>query len=395
MKYFQEIDEKFFYRQPSYFNKYTNKEILKYSIGANLYMPGTQNNIIDKLLNQEWKEAGAVTFCLEDAISENDVPMAEQNILYILDHLYNTCFRNRNKMQGTILYKNLPLIFIRVRNTEQFRNFSKKLNYRHLKMLCGFNFPKFNSRNGAEYFEILRCILDSNKNETLYGMPILEDDQIIYKDQRYEELQKIQEILSQNSDLVLNIRVGGTDFSSRFGLRRNCTTTIYDIKVVCDCLTDIMNFFLRTGQSFVISGVVWEYFSYDDRSSENKTLIKETQLDIENGFQGKTIIHPSQIDIVNRQYIVSYSDYQDAISILRSDGGVSKGYLNNRMNEKAPHMNWAKKTVARANVFGVKENFVSESDFIKKKQRPKRKTRRYFNNKAEIYSENSNQRKSV
>ena len=186
-------------------------------------------------------------------------------------------------------------------------------------------------------------------------MPILEDDTLIYKDTRFKELEKIEKILNTYSRYVLNIRVGGTDFSSRFGLRRDVDMTIYDIKVVSDCLIDILNFFLRQGNEFVISGPVWEYFSNDPNSKEIKGLIKELKLDIENGFQGKTIIHPSQINPVNKQYIVDYHNYTDAVNIVERNGGVFKSSLGNRMNEAAPHLNWAKKIIARAEIFGVLE----------------------------------------
>ena len=47
---------------------------------------------------------------------------------------------------------------------------------------------------------------------------------------------------------------------------------------------------------------------------------KELNLDIQNGFHGKTVIHPSQIDIVNKAYIVRYEDYQDAKKVAEKLG---------------------------------------------------------------------------
>ena len=92
-----------------------------------------------------------------------------------------------------------------------------------------------------------------------------------------------------------------------------------------------MNEFLPC--DFVISGPVWEYFSNDPDSTEIYGLKKELRLDLENGFFGKTIIHPSQINVVNQEYIVDYHDYTDAKDVLSREGGVSKG--NHRMNEAA------------------------------------------------------------
>lgn len=344
MKYFTSIDNLHFYKDPESFDKYTNKETLKYAIGANMYMPAIKKNVFEKLINNEFNDIGAITLCMEDAIEESMVPEAQISALNLLEHLHNVLIKSPNL--------NLPLIFIRVRNVDQFKVFSKMLNEKHIKVLTGFNFPKFNSSNGDAYFEILSN-LRNKFNDVLYGMPILEDEDLIFKETRVYELEKIQNILSKYQEMVLNIRVGGTDFSSRYGLRRDVKNTIYDIKVVSDCLIDILNFFLRKTCEYVVSGPVWEYFSWDKNSLEIKGLERELELDIQNGFQGKTIIHPSQINVVNKKYIVSYNEYIDAINILNSDDGVFKSESGNRMNEVSPHRNWAKRVVARANIFGV------------------------------------------
>lgn len=348
MLYFSNKDRLLFFQEPTCFNKHTEKDVLKFAIGANMYIPATKHHIFEKLINNEFHEVGAITFCCEDAIPVTAVAEAEENILNIL-----RCLDRRYKKDKDLLNQ-LPLIFIRVRNVEQFRRFSSKLTKSTLRFLAGFNFPKFTSKNGREYFSILKNISEKHK-DVLYGMPILESEEIVEKETRFSELHSIQEILSEYSDYVLNIRVGGTDFSSMFGLRRSVDKTIYDIKVISDCLMDILNFFLRKNQGYVISGPVWEYFSYMENSKEILGLKKELDLDIQNGFQGKTIIHPSQINVVNERYIVPYHDYIDAVNILSSQGGVFKSSEGNRMNEVAPHTNWAAKIVSCAKIFGVLE----------------------------------------
>lgn len=346
MKYFNHYDNLKFYKDPIAFNKYTNKDVLKYAIGANMYMPAIKEGIFEKLIDNKFREIGAITLCCEDAIPEEKVSDAEINILDILNKLYERNIKEENLMDR------LPLIFVRVRNVEQFKNLAKQMEAKHLKMLTGFNFPKFNSVNGANYFEILDN-LSTKYNEILYGMPILEDKRILYQETRIQELREIQIILDDYSKYVLNIRVGGTDFSSIFGLRRSVHNTIWDIRSISNCLIDILNAFLREDKKYVISGPVWEYFSWDENSDEIKGLKKELELDIQNGFQGKTIIHPSQIDTVNKSYIVDYYEYQDAVNILHSNGGVFKSEEGNRMNEVNPHRNWAKKIIAKAEIFGV------------------------------------------
>lgn len=344
MKYFTTMDDLKFYKNPTEFTKHTPKDVLKYAIGANMYMPATQKNIFDKLIHNKFHDIGAITLCMEDAIDEAMLPEAQISALQLLDHLHDAKLTTPNM--------NLPLIFIRVRNTEQFKAFAKMLTKKHLEELSGFNFPKFSSMNGDSYFATLKELSEKH-NEVLYGMPIIEDEAAMYKETRIYELEKIQKILMNYQDYVLNIRVGGTDFSSIYGLRRSVDMTVYDIRVVSDCLTDILNFFLRQDCGYVVSGPVWEYFSWDENSQEIKGLKKELKLDIQNGFQGKTIIHPSQINTVNKEYIVGYNEYMDALAICESSGGVFKSIAGNRMNETNPHKNWAKKILAKAEIFGV------------------------------------------
>lgn len=344
MKYFSKENELKFYKVPSNFDKYTPKHILQYAIGANMYVPGVHKCLFEKLINDKFYNIGALTLCLEDSIEESQVYEAEQNILNLFKKLYKYTQTNKDH--------NLPLIFIRVRNVEQFRSFANKFEKEELTILCGFSFPKFNSDNGANYFSVLDD-LSSKFNEVLYGMPIIEDKKAMYKEHRICELIEIQKIFDKHKEKVLGIRVGGTDFSSIFGLRRDVSTTIYDIKAVSDCITDIINFFMREECQFVLSGPVWEYYAWGENSPEMIGLKKELLLDIQNGFQGKTIIHPSQIEIVNKAYVVKFEDYKDAINIMDSKGGVFASYKGNSMNEGTPHKTWAKTILAKAEIFGV------------------------------------------
>lgn len=209
LKYFKNKDELLFYRTPAAFTKHSPLEVLKYAIGANLYMPGTQNNIFKKLIHNDFREIGSITLCLEDSIQENEVAEAENNILKILNDLFF------EQSAHPKIAEDLPLIFIRVRNVEQFYKFSKRLDRTHLSILAGFCFPKFDSENGNDYFSIMDELKEKH-HEILYGMPILEDRKLMSLDTRIHELSMIKEILLDHKDEILNIRVGGTDFSSVF-----------------------------------------------------------------------------------------------------------------------------------------------------------------------------------
>ncbi|MCT4605522.1 MAG: HpcH/HpaI aldolase/citrate lyase family protein [Marinisporobacter sp.] len=388
MRYFSyltnEESNDIFYCSPENFHRDDPKEILADALGAVLYMPATKENIVQHIIEKKNTGLMSMAMCLEDAIGDNGVREAERSVGDNLDQL------SRAIKRGKINYEQIPLIFLRVRTPEQMLNIADKIG-ESLTLLTGFVFPKFTWRNGESFFKNLKKINDSLGTK-LYGMPILETADILYKETRIGALNGIREIIDEYNDLVLNIRVGATDFSSLFGIRRGYDMTIYDISVIRDCIADILNYFTREDQAYVVSAPVWEYFSSGDRVLKPQLrrspfeeaygqegieirkellnayldgLIREVLLDKANGFVGKTIIHPSHITPVQALYVVSHEEYMDALSIIKNnDGrvGVMKSQYENKMNEIKPHLNWAKKILKKSKIYGVYhegQNFTS------------------------------------
>ena len=357
-----------FVREPEDFNKYTDISLLRYCLGATMYMPGTRD-FLDPILTKKYSDLTSMVLCFEDACKEEDVPAAEKNVINLLDSL------NAKLQEGVIAYDELPLIIFRVRNIEQFKHFTGMLKPEHIHLVTAFNFPKFNKSNGDRYFDYLEE-LNEKYGEVMYGMPILESKEMAYLESRVDELMHVKEILDKHKHLVLNVRVGGTDWSSVFGVRRGINYSIYDILPVADCLKDVLNVFERHND-YSVSGPVWEYFraTKEMKFSEitpnfNKSLFKrdtlvndavdgllrEILLDRANGFIGKTIVHPTHISYVNSMYAVTQELYQDALQIMNTSGGVIKSENANKMNEIGPHRCWAEKLLMRARAYGVIED---------------------------------------
>ena len=59
-----------FVREPENFNKFTERELLQYCLGATLYMPGTKD-IKEKIVNRQL-DVTSFVMCCEDAIKEED-----------------------------------------------------------------------------------------------------------------------------------------------------------------------------------------------------------------------------------------------------------------------------------------------------------------------------------
>ena len=329
------------------FNKFDNKAVLQYAVGAVLYMPGIRSSFGEEILAKKYKSS--ICLDLEDAIGDDSVDEAlktiKSNLIMIKEALNN----------DVISLDDLPLIFIRVRTPKHMLEVADALGAELLEVITGFNLPKFDSHNAARYVKNFKFIKSTVKTP-LYIMPILESKLIMDLSTRHNELENLKNILSTVSNDVLNIRVGATDFCNLYSIRRKITQTIYDIKVVSDCFSDIINVF---GDKYVCAGPVWEYFSTDSNQvAWIDGLNKELELDKINGFIGKTSIHPVQVDFINSSYAISEEDYQDSLSILGMNSrlsGVEKGCNNNKMNEVKTHINWARKVSVLASIYGVKK----------------------------------------
>lgn len=371
MRHHSSLPNEVFVQMPQEFNKYSDLEFLKYCLGATMYMPGTKD-FLEPILTKKYPGLTTMVMCFEDACKEEDVPAAEDNALKLLDDL-NTAIK-----EGKISVNEIPLIVFRVRNVDQFKYFAERLTKEQVGLITAFNFPKFNMAVGNDYFEYLQE-LNNKFGEVIYGMPILESREMAYLETRLPELIGVKEILDKYKHLVLNVRVGGTDWSSVFGVRRGINYTIYDILPVADCLKDILNVFARNND-YSVSGPVWEYFranknmKFEDMpSSINESifkhepmindaidgLLRELLLDRANGFIGKTIIHPTHIPYVNGMLAVTEEVYNDALQVLNTSGGVIKSASGNKMNEIGPHRCWAEKIVMRGKAYGVVKNEAS------------------------------------
>ncbi|BCG56903.1 HpcH/HpaI aldolase/citrate lyase family protein [Paenibacillus sp. URB8-2] len=383
MRYFEHLtpdqEKMLFYSPPVCFDHTTDKALLAYAVGAALYMPATRPNAAEDI----WKlrKGGLVTVImdLEDAIGDGEVEQAEEMVVRHLSVLAELAEKSEEERCS------IPLLFIRVRSPLQLRRLIFRLDSLIL-LVTGFVFPKFTAENGGDYFEALA---DYNRSRRvgappLYGMPILESASIIYRESRLDNLLSIRQLLYGYRDYVLNVRIGATDFSSAFGLRRSSDISIYELAPIRDCIADIINVFGRMEDGYVISGPVWEYFANkghrvlrpqlrqspfeeafgrSGRKMRNRYiskaldgLIREVLLDKENGIVGKTVIHPSHLRPVQALYTVMHEEYVDAMGIVESsDGlrGVFKSEYTNKMNEIKPHLNWAKRILIRSQIYGV------------------------------------------
>ncbi len=364
MKYFNYLSPQevrsLFHIPPTSLDSIKQSDLLAQALGATLYTPAIKKTIVEDIINKKYLGLISLILDLEDAVGDNQLAYAEnlliQHILHLAQHLD----------KGTIPFSELPFLFIRVRSCEQMKRITEMVG-QGIQLVTGFVFPKF-SANGYHYFDELERI-NSTLTQPLFAMPVIETAEVLYKETRIESLLKIKQILDEYKELVLNVRIGATDFSSLLGIRRSPEYTIYDTPIR-DVISDIVNLFARAENGYVVSGPVWEYFQNKPFSMTSDSpglgsdwqagpfagLIREAMRDKIYGLTGKTIIHPSHIPVIQALQVVTHEEYFDACDIIAAANGelgVIKSRYGNKMNEIKPHLTWAKKILTKSKIYGV------------------------------------------
>ncbi|MCF2528489.1 HpcH/HpaI aldolase/citrate lyase family protein [Yinghuangia soli] len=385
MRHFAFLDDQelrhLFHRPPQDFRRDAEPAVLAAALGATLYSPATRTTLAADIAKQAARGVTSMVLCLEDAIDDGDVEMGEHNLVaQLTEHA-------ESGADG-------PLLFVRVRAPEQITDLTERLGPA-LSALTGFVMPKFEPDSGARYLKALvEASLDSGRR--LLGMPVLESPCIAYLEYRQRMLTELSALIAAHREHILAVRIGATDFSSAYALRRSRDLTAYDVHLVAGLIADIVNVFGRSdGTGFVISGPVWEYFPQGERlfkpqlrrspfaeaedpaeavalrarliSADLDGLIRELELDKANGLLGKTAIHPSHVAVIHAMSVVTHEEFSDATDILAESaagGGVLRSAYTNKMNEVKPHRAWAEAVMRRAGAFGVANEDVSFVDLL-------------------------------
>jgi citrate lyase beta subunit len=257
--------------------------------------------------------------------------------------------------------------------------------------LVGFVLPKFDTESGEAFLEAVERG-SAHLGRALWSMPVIESEAAMYRESRHEELRRVRDLLQRYQHQVMAVRVGATDLAAIYALRRPRELTTYDVHVVADAIADIVNILGRVGEEgFPVSGPVWEFFTPNERlfkpqlrttpfadredsalrarliARDLDGLIREVVLDRANGLTGKTVIHPTHVQVVHALSVVRHEEYVDAMEILSvaaNGGGVASSAYGNKMNEAGPHRAWAELVKLRAEVFGVSAEGVTFVDLL-------------------------------
>lgn len=361
MRYFKEfIDsekKRIFHITPKEFNKSSKISLLRYSVGALLYIPAINKKMLNNFADNRIKDLTSVSICLEDSMGESGETEAIENMRQAF------CSLKVNIKNNIFTEKDLPLIFIRPKNTEQMMKFRDVLE-ENSDLITGIIIPKADSTVIEEFLKAI----DRVGCTDFYIMPIIETSEFTDIIKKYDALTELRKTIKKYKDRILNIRIGVTDILGSYSLRRNKKYTIYDNIVFNKFAGDLLSIFGADNLiNIPISGGVSEF--YDMKNKEIlDSYLKEIDIDKLNGFIGKTVIHPFQMKAVQAKSVISYEDYEDAKSIvsgITNKYGVSAGYTRERMNEVNPHLKWAEKTIMLSNIYGVFKEGMDYNDILR------------------------------
>lgn len=288
------------------------------ALGASLYVPATRVDLLSIADGQILGNLRSVIFCTEDAVSTHDVPKALSNLASTLAAMKPNSSTSR---------------FVRVRNQHVL---SQILQMPGVEKLTGFVIPKATRRNFDAYFSQIL-----NTKHVL--MPTLETIDVFDE----AEMKMFRKVIDrpQVRDRIVALRIGGNDLLSLLGIRRPTNMTIYRTPVG-PIISQLITIFRPYG--FSLTSPVFEHIG-------NPALLdQEVHEDIAHGLIGKTAIHPSQVELIERHYRVSQDDLEVASAIV-AENSPAVFKMNNSMCEVATHTTWANQIIKQSKLFGVIE----------------------------------------
>jgi citrate lyase beta subunit len=293
-------------------------------------MPVLKPDALEFIAGTKLPRLRSLVLCLEDALLEKDV-------LVGMDILEKTLMKI-GQVKADSAPRRFPLVFVRPRHLEMAKRIAGMAGIHNID---GFVAPKVRHGDHARW-------VDAVRDTDLYLMPTLETAEV-FDVAAMTDLRA--EFLANAPDRILALRVGGNDLMSCLGLRRSGSATLYEgpLFYTVSMLVNVMK-----AKGFNLTSPVFEII--DDMRS----LEAEVARDVSFGFVGKTVIHPSQIDVVQAAFKVSALDHAAAVKILDVDAAAVFKF-GGSMCEPATHRTWAQQIMSRAEVFGIRGQFDPEA----------------------------------
>lgn len=297
----------------------TTLAISPWELGASLYMPASQRDLLAIANGEKGPKLRSMIFCTEDAVSNTDLAQSIQHLGLCLQG-----FRSKGAYR-----------FIRARNPDVL---SRLLDLPNIDVVDGFVLPKFN-------LQVFNAYCDQLQGTPFKIMPTLETKEVF----DYQAMLELRQAMLQAHiiDKIVLLRIGGNDLMSLLGMKRPRRFTLYDTPLGL-VIKQLVTWFKP--YSFNLSAPVFDYLG------DPLTLQREIELDLAHGLVGKTAIHPNQVALIEQAYQVDYDDYDMALKITDPDA-LAVFKLHNTMCEVATHTRWALDILERHQYYGCQYPF--------------------------------------
>ena len=284
-------------------------------LGATLFIPATHKNLLEVVEGKKYKNLRSVVIDSEDGIDSEKLDIAINSIKNLLINFeHSSC-----------------LVFIRPKDVEILK---KLLTFDGINKIDGFVLPKFSLSNAYDYLKVIG---------TNYAiMPSIEGKELF----NVEKLLKLKDILLHYKNQIITIRFGLEDMLRELSMRRKCEYSVFDISVSSCVLGNFIAIFKSAG--FNVSAGVYPCFK------DSIGLKKDVLRDLQEGLFTKTIIHPNQIEIVEKQYKVTWEEFNEACEIYGNSNAIFN--QNGKMAERDTMTPYSLEIIKRAEVYGIKEN---------------------------------------
>lgn len=204
----------------------------------------------------------------------------------------------------------------------------------NIDRIDGFVLPKFGLENAQDYFAAL-----GKASESTMFMPSIEGNELFDA----AKLRTLREVLLPYRERILLVRFGAEDMLRQLGMRRECAQSLFDLALPSRVISDLLAVFKPYG--IEVAGPVYRCFS------DAEGFEREVRRDLLEGLVSKTIIHPAQIEPIERLYRVAREQSAEAEMLLKNKAAVMN--QNGSMAERMTQSPWAERILRRAELYGV------------------------------------------
>lgn len=282
-------------------------------MGGTLFVPATHKNVPSVATGQKYPNLRSVVFDTEDGITSDALDAAIEQLAQVLSTMPETKLKR----------------FIRARDAS---TLSRICALPGIEKIDGFVLPKFGLDNADQYLEAIG---------THYFMPSIEGIELFDAG----KLAQLRDILLGFQQQIILIRFGAEDMQRQLGLRRSQGMSLYDMCAPSHVIASLLLTFKPYG--FRISAPVYRFFK------DSEGFEREVKRDLQEGLLSKTIIHPSQIDPIEKLYQVSSKEFAEAQELVNSKKAVFAS--SGCMAEPSTQRPWAHEILKRAALYGVED----------------------------------------